>query len=59
MCQGDTLLQYLDFISFVQVNVLDIYTEVAAFMKWINGTIMGMGGMQACGITLEKTHTQG
>ena len=28
-------------------------------MKWINGTVMSMGGMQACGVTLEKTHYDG
>ena len=28
-------------------------------MKWINGTVMSMGGMQACGLTLEKTNYTG
>ena len=38
--------------------MLGIYTEVAAFMGWINETILSMGGMQACGLTLEATPTQ-
>ena len=42
-----------------QETVFDIYTYVAAFMKWINGTIMRMGGMLACDLTLEKTHSEG
>ena len=28
-------------------------------MHWINETILSMGGMQACGLTLEKTPTAG
>ena len=40
-------------------NVLDVYTEVAAFMGWINQTILSMGGMQACGFILEASHTEG
>ena len=40
-----------------QENVYDIYAEVAFFMSWINETILSMGGMQACGLTLEKTPT--
>jgi len=28
-------------------------------MQWITGTIMGMGGMQACGFTLEKVQYEG
>ena len=40
-------------------NVFDVYTEVAAFMGWINQTILSMGGMQACGLTLEATPTEG
>ena len=28
-------------------------------MQWITGTIMGMGGMQACGFTLEKVQNEG
>ena len=44
------------FYLFGQDNVFDIFTEVAAFMKWINGTLMGMGGMQACDLNFEKTH---
>ena len=28
-------------------------------MNWINDTILIMGGMQACGLTLEKTPTEG
>ena len=37
----------------------DIYTEVASFMNWINETILSMGGMQACGLTLENRPTEG
>ena len=53
------VLSIHDLTFFVQdnVNVFDIFTEVAAFMKWINGTIMSMGGMQACDLVLEKTHS--
>ena len=42
-----------------QENVYDIYAEVAFFMSWINETILSMGGMQGCGLTLEKTPTAG
>ena len=28
-------------------------------MGWINETILSMGGMQACGLILEATHTEG
>ena len=28
-------------------------------MQWITGTIMGMGGMQACGFTLEEVQNEG
>ena len=59
MCQGDNFFPFPDFTFLLQVNVFDIYTEVSAFMKWINGTIMSIGGVQACGFTLEKTHTEG
>ena len=61
MCQGDLI----NFIILVQPlfalkkNVFDIYTEVAAFMGWINETILSVGGMQACGFTLEATPTEG
>ena len=37
----------------------DIYTEVASFMNWINETILSMGGMQSCGLTLENRPTEG
>ena len=39
--------------------MFDVYTDVAAFMKWVNGTILKMGGMQACGLALEETHSKG
>ena len=38
----------------MQEGVFDVYTDVAAHMKWINNTILSMGGMQSCGYTLEK-----
>ena len=37
--------------------MFDVYTEVAAYMGWINETIMSIGGMQACDLTLEATPT--
>ena len=37
----------------------DIYTEVASFMNWINETILSMGGMQSCGLTMENRPTEG
>ena len=40
-------------------NVFDIFTEIVPFMPWINRTIMSMGGMQACGFTLEETQPEG
>ena len=39
--------------------MFDVYTEVAAYMGWINETILSMGGMQACGLALEATHDEG
>ena len=36
-----------------------IYTDVAVFMKWLNGTVMRMGGMLACDLALEETHPKG
>ena len=39
--------------------MFDVYTDVASYMHWINETILSMGGMQACGLTLEKTPTEG
>ena len=39
--------------------MFDVYTEVASNMHWINETILSMGGMQACGLTLEKNPTAG
>ena len=39
--------------------MFDVYTDVASYLHWINETILSMGGMQACGLTLEKTHTAG
>ena len=38
----------------MQEGVFDVYTDVAAHVKWINDTILSMGGMQSCGYTLEK-----
>ena len=43
----------------LQNNVFDIYTNVAIFMQWITENILGMGGMQACDFTLEKTPNEG
>ena len=37
----------------------DIYTEVGSFMNWINETILSMGGMQSCGLTMENRPTEG
>ena len=61
MCQGDLILFHIlvQPLFALKENVLDVYTEVAAFMGWINQTILSMGGMQACGITLEASHTEG
>ena len=39
--------------------MFDVYTDVAAFMKWVSGTILKMGGMQACDLALEETHSKG
>ena len=39
--------------------MFDVYTEVAAYMGWINETIMKMGGMQACDIKLDVTEPKG
>ena len=39
--------------------MFDIFTDVVAFMKWINGTLVNLGGMQACDLVLEKTHPIG
>ena len=39
--------------------MFDVYTDVAAFVKWLNGTILKMGGMQACDLALEETHSKG
>ena len=38
----------------MQEGAFDVYTDVAAHMKWINETVLSMGGMQSCGYTLEK-----
>ena len=39
--------------------MFDIYTDMAALMKWVNGTIMKMGGMLACDLALEKNLSEG
>ena len=39
--------------------MFDIFTDVAVFMKWLNGTVMRMGGMLACDLALEETHPKG
>ena len=31
-----------------QDKVYDIFTEVAAFVKWVDATALNMGGLQAC-----------
>ena len=61
LCQGDLILFIIlvQHVSALTENVFDIYTEVAALMGWINETILSMGGMQACGLTLEATPTEG
>ena len=38
---------------------MDVYTDVAAHVGWINETILSMGGMQSCGYTLEKIPSEG
>ena len=43
----------------MQEGVFDVYTDVAAHMKWINDTILSMGGMESCGYTLEKILSEG
>ena len=32
----------------VQDKVYDIFTDVAAFMEWVNATTLNMGGLQTC-----------
>ena len=61
MCQGDLPLFCILFqpLFALKENVFDVYTEVAAFMGWINQTVLSMGGMQACGLTLETTQPEG
>ena len=61
MCQGDLILFHILVQHFfaLKENVFDVYTEVAAFMGWITETVLRMGGMQACGLTLEATPTEG
>ena len=39
--------------------MVDIYTDIAFFMKWINETVMNIGGMMACDRTLESTPVKG
>ena len=39
--------------------MFDVYTEVTSYMHWINETILSMGGMQSCGLTLENRPTEG
>ena len=58
MCQGDFFRMILP-LFVLQNNVFDVYTNVAFFMQWITENILGMGGMQACDFTLEKTPTEG
>ena len=53
------IIPFLNLSFPTQENVYDIYAEVAFFMSWINETILSMGGMQGCGLTLEKTPTAG
>ena len=36
------------FTSAQDINMYDIFTEVAAFMDWINATSSNMGGLQTC-----------
>ena len=58
MRQGDFFRMILP-LFVLQDNVFDIYTDVAFFMQWITENILGMGGMQACDFTLEKTPNEG
>ena len=45
--------------TFAQQNEFDIYTDVAAYMTWISGTIKKMGGMLACDLVIEETNPEG
>ena len=44
---------------YIQENVFDIYTDVAAYMTWIGRTIKKMGGMLACDLVIEETNPEG
>ena len=62
--QGSHILGCLCHFDFhfdarLQEDVFDVYTDVAAHVKWINDTILSMGGMQSCGYTLEKILSEG
>ena len=46
----------VDTFTPVQDEVYDIFTEVSAFVKWINATAVNMGGLQACKF-LETTYS--
>ena len=46
--------------TFIQENVFDIYTDIAAYMTWIARTIKKMGGMLACDdFAIEETKPEG
>ena len=45
--------------TFIQENVFDIYTDIAAYMTWIGRTIKKMGGMLACDLVIEETNPEG
>ena len=38
----------MDIFTPAQDEVYDIFTEVAAFVKWVNATALDMGGLHAC-----------
>ena len=60
MCQGSYFRFDLYFLHYhFQKSVFDIYTEITAYMPWINATIMSMGGMQACDIKLDVAEPKG
>ena len=44
---------------YIQENVFDIYTDIAAYMTWIGRTIKKMGGMLACDLAIEETNPEG
>ena len=60
MWTGETVPTFWHLVTrFAQENVHDIYVEIAAYMTWINQTIMKMGGMQACDLVFEETSPEG